>query len=139
MLPLKFTIGIEPVTKKNHQQIARNKKTGAMFVVPSQAYKNYEYAAGYFLGGKGETIDEPVNVKAVYYMGSRKKVDISNLNSCLHDVLTKYGIIADDNMRIIVSTDGSRIRYDKNNPRTEVEITPASEEDIEAVREFDRK
>ena len=28
----------------------------------------------------------------------------------------------DDNNRIVVSTDGSRVLYDKHNPRTEVEI-----------------
>ena len=37
-------------------------------------------------------------------------------------MLVKYGVIEDDNSRIIVSMDGSRVRYDKENPRTEVTI-----------------
>ena len=68
-------------------------------------------------------IDYPVNVKAIYYMPTRRVVDITNLHSALHDVLVKAGVLQDDNSRIVVSTDGSRVRYDKDNPRTEVEIT----------------
>jgi hypothetical protein len=34
-----------------------------------------------------------------------------------------YGIIEDDNSQIVAGHDGSRVRYDKNNPRTEIEIT----------------
>lgn len=56
-------------------------------------------------------------------MDTKKKVDITNLNSALHDVLTKYRVIADDDSKIAGATDGSRVRYDKNNPRTEVYIS----------------
>jgi hypothetical protein len=35
----------------------------------------------------------------------------------------KYGVIEDDNSNVVVSVDGSRVLYDKENPRTEVEIT----------------
>ena len=34
------------------------------------------------------------------------------------------GLLADDNRDIIAGTDGSRVYYDKENPRTEVEIAP---------------
>lgn len=125
-----FTIPVEPKTKKNHQTISVNPKTGKYFVTPSSQYKKYKLDVGYFLRGKGNKIDYPVNIQAIYYVGTRRKVDIANLNSCLHDVLVDYEVLEDDNARIIVSTDGSRVRYDKDNPRTEVTITPASEEDI---------
>ena len=39
------------------------------------------------------------------------------------DVLVKAGTLKDDSCSIVVSTDGSRVFYDKENPRTEVEIT----------------
>ena len=139
MEKLEFTIELNPITKKNHQQIAKNKKTGAVFVVPSQEYKNYEYAAGFYLKGKGLNISEPVNVKAIYYMESRRRVDIANLHSCLHDILVKYEVLADDNAKIIVSTDESRVRYDRDHPRTEVVITPASEEDAAEAAKFGTK
>ena len=118
---MKFTIPIAPVTKKNHQRIVRNKKTGARFVVPSEQYTEYESAAGWFVPKK--YITGRVNVKALFYMPTHRKVDLTNLNEALHDVLVKYNCLMDDNSEIIVSTDGSRVLYDKDNPRTEVEIT----------------
>lgn len=77
-----------------------------------------------------EPIDYPVNVKAVFYMQTKRKVDLTNLHEALHDILVKYGVLEDDNFKIIQSTDGSRVSYDKWNPRTEVEITRAGD-DIE--------
>ena len=68
-------------------------------------------------------IDQPVNVAAKFYMPTRRRVDLTNLNEALHDILVNYGILTDDNAKIIVSTDGSRVYWDKDNPRTEVIIT----------------
>ena len=56
-------------------------------------------------------------------MPSRRRVDLSNLVESIHDIMTKYGCIVDDNCNIIYSIDGSCVKYDKENPRTEVEIT----------------
>ena len=75
-----------------------------------------------------ETINEPVNVKAVYYMPTRRKVDLCNLHEALCDVLVHYGIVADDNSNIIATMDGSCVKYDKNHPRTEVTIERIGEE-----------
>ena len=69
-------------------------------------------------------IYDPVNVKCVYYMPTRRRVDLVNLQEATLDVLVKYRIIDDDNSTIVVSMDGSRVFYDKNNPRTEITITP---------------
>ena len=79
--------------------------------------------------GIRKPIKTPVNVKAIYYMGKRRVVDISNLHACLHDVLVNAAILEDDSCRIIVGTDGSRVRYDKDNPRTEVEIEEITDEE----------
>lgn len=96
-------------------------------VIPSKQYKEYEKNCKIFMP-HGEPIDRPINVKAVYYMPTRRRVDLVNLHSALHDILVKHQVIADDNCKIIVSTDGSRVEYSKENPRTEVEITEASHE-----------
>ena len=69
------------------------------------------------------TIDRKVNVKAVYYMPNNRKVDLTNLHEALHDILVHYKVLADDNYKIIVSTDGSYVDVDKWHPRTEVTIT----------------
>lgn len=42
----------------------------------------------------------------------------------MDDALVAAGVLADDNSQIIVSHDGSRVLYDKDNPRTEVTISP---------------
>ena len=122
---LKFTIPLPPVTKKNHQQIIVNKKTGRPMVIPSKQYREYEKECGWFVQGKGMNINEPVNVKCVYYMPTRRRVDLTNLMEATHDVLVKYEVLEDDNSKVIRSVDGSRVLYDKENPRTEITIDKA--------------
>lgn len=126
---VEFTIKLKPITKKNSQQIVTG-KNGRPFIIPSAAYKKYEKACKPFMPKVAEPIDYPVNVKAVFYMQTKRKVDLTNLHEALHDILVKYGVLEDDNFKIIQSTDGSRVSYDKWNPRTEVEITRAGD-DIE--------
>ena len=46
----------------------------------------------------------------------------SNLEEALLDVLVRYCVIDDDNAEIVAAMDGSRVLYDKANPRTEVII-----------------
>lgn len=117
----KFTINIAPITKKNHQMIVINPKTGKRMVIPSKEYRQYEKDARWFMP-RVPTIDEPVNIKAVFYMPTKRKCDLVNLQEALLDVLVKYGVIADDNYTIVHSMDGSYVDYDKERPRTEVYI-----------------
>lgn len=126
MEEIKFTINLEPRTKKNSSQIIINPRTNRPMIIPSKKYKEYEKEAGWFLKPTG--IDYPVNVKCLFYMKTRRKVDLSNLISAISDVLVKYGVITDDNSSIIAGYDGSRVLYDKANARTEVTITPMKEE-----------
>ena len=115
---MKIIIPIAPITKKNHQQII--KAGGRMMVIPSKQYRKYEADCMPFLKRVG--IDYAVNVKALYYMPTKRRVDLVNLHEALCDVLVKYGVIEDDNSKIIASMDGSRVLYDKQNPRTEIYI-----------------
>ena len=124
---LKFTIPLPPVTKKNHQQIIVNKKTGRPMVIPSKQYREYEKECGWFVQGKGMKINEPVNVKCVYYMPTKRRVDLTNLLNATMDILCFYDVILDDNRDVVYSVDGSRVLYSKENPRTEVTITPIKE------------
>lgn len=125
-----FTIPGIPITKKNHQKIAINKKTGNPLIVQSGAYLAYEKAAGYFLPPRGweKAINYPVNVCCVYYMPNKRRVDLTNLLAATNDILVKYGILKDDNCNIVVSHDGSRVLYDKENPRVEIEIREINED-----------
>lgn len=120
---LNLIINLEPITKKNSQRILLNPRTRKPFIMPSKKYKEYEAAAGRQINYKGEPINEPVNVKCLFYMPTRRRVDLVNLLESINDILVKYKVLDDDNNKIIVSHDGSRVLYDKQNPRTEVYIT----------------
>lgn len=132
---IKFTIPLAPITKKNSQQIrykyVRDKYTGkpkrAPYIAPSEAYKNYEAAALWFVP-KGKQINVPVNVKCLFYMPDRRKCDLTNLLEAVDDILVTAGLLADDNYTIVESHDGSRVLYDKQKPRTEIYITLSERE-----------
>lgn len=92
-------------------------------VIPSKRYKDFEKACKPYIPGT-EPIDYPVNVCCIYYMPTRRRCDLVNLQEATLDVLVKYKVLADDNSNIVVSMDGSRVYYDKDEPRTEITITP---------------
>jgi Holliday junction resolvase RusA-like endonuclease len=116
-----FAVKLPPISKKNSQQILNNPRTGKPFIMPSKKYKEYEKAALWFIP-KGETINRPVNVKCLFYMPTRRKCDLVNMQEAILDVMVKAGLLADDNFSIVQSMDGSRVLYDKEHPRTEVYI-----------------
>lgn len=119
-----YTIPGAPITKKNSQRIFRNPKTGKPFITRSAAYEDFEAAASYYLQPKPPNpIDSPVTVRCLYYMPTRRRVDLTNLLEATHDILVHCGVLADDNCRIVASVDGSRVLYDKDKPRTEIFIT----------------
>lgn len=124
-----YTIPLPPVSKKNSQRILINRRTGRPFIKPSAAYEKYEAAAMWYLNPKPRTpIDRPCRVMTVFYMPTRRACDLSNLMESAHDVLVKAKILADDNYKIIENVDGSRVRYDKSNPRTEIFIEELEDE-----------
>ena len=121
---IKFTINIATKTKKNSQQIIKIK--GHYAIMPSKLYKQFEKDCFHYMPNI-ETIDYPVNVKCTYYMPTRRKVDLNNLLEATTDVLVHYNVLKDDNSKIVVGHDGSRVYYDKYNPRTEIEISRIEE------------
>lgn len=111
-------IPLNPITKKNHQQIVTNGKRP--FIIQSKAYREYEKNAMYFIRPLG--IDYPVNVKCLFYMKTHRRVDLVNLLEAIDDILVKAGALKDDNCEIVAGHDGSRVYYDKERPRTEIYI-----------------
>jgi len=122
MILYQAMIPLNPKTKKNHQKIIRNPKTKAPMIVQSEAYKQYERNAGWFLKKLSKPIDQPVQVKCLFYRDSARRCDLTNLLEAIDDILVHYGILADDNFSIIYSHDGSRVFVDKEKPRTEIVI-----------------
>ena len=124
MNELRFNIDLPPRSKKNSMQILVNPKTHRPFISPSSAYKAYRKGALMLIPKDvRQGIDYPVNVQCVYYMETRRRVDMCNLIEATLDVLVDAGVLADDNSNIVAGHDGSRVLYDKEHPRTEVTIT----------------
>lgn len=115
-----FTIKLDPRTKKNCMRILTNRRTGKPFVAPSEQYLTYARDCGWFLPKLN--IDYPVNIRCHFYLKTKRKCDLTNLLEAIDDIMTEYGVIQDDNYSIIAGHDGSRVYFDKENPRTEVWI-----------------
>lgn len=132
-----YTIPYDPRTKKNHQMIAgtgsrcpycgKHKK---QFIRQGSANREYTIKAYPHLRPKlSAPIETPVHIKYLFYMGTRRKVDKLNLQAAADDLLVLADIIKDDNSTIVKSHDGTRVLYDKENPRTEIYIYDYEEED----------
>ncbi len=119
---IEFTIPLPPISKKNSQQIFVNPKTHKPFIMPSKKYKEYEAAALWYIPKQRAPINYPVNVKCLFYMPTKRKCDLVNMQEAILDIMTKAGLLADDNYTIVQSMDGSRVLYDKDAARTEVYI-----------------
>lgn len=125
---IKIVIPVAPRTKKNSQRIVLVK--GRPIIMPSKLYKDYEKECGKYLIKPLAPINKPVNVKVLYYMPTRRRVDLVNLLEATDDILVRYGILEDDNSSIIVSQNGSKVFYDKENPRCEIFIDRIDNDDI---------
>lgn len=124
---IRFTIMGNPATKKNSGRIVM--AGGRPRLLPSKKYVEYEKASAPYL--PKIKVDYPVNIKCTYYMQTRRKVDLTNLLNASLDIMAKYNVIVDDNRNIVYSMDGSRVLYDREHPRTEVEITRIPESEFE--------
>lgn len=121
---IKFTLPIKPVTKKNSGQIVMRGSYPKL--LPSKQYRQFEKdSLPYFVREKiqhGE-VTYPVNVQCLFYMETHRRVDLCNLLNAVDDAMVASGLVVDDNRDIIAGHDGSRVYYDKENPRIEIEIT----------------
>lgn len=126
---IKLEIPGNPITKKNSQRIIRT-HSGRPFLLPSKQFKEYEETAKLFIKASDEPIKDPVNVKCLYFMKTRRKVDLTNLLEATDDILVNCGVLEDDNSQIVASHDGSRVFYDKDNPRVEITIEEVYEGDF---------
>lgn len=123
---MRFEIPLQPITKKNSQRIVL--VYGRPIIMPSKKFVDYQKDCKKHIQQIDKPIDYPITIKCTYYMKSRRKVDLTNLLEATDDILVHYNIIKDDNRNIIASHDGSRVYYDKENPRTIIEITKYEED-----------
>lgn len=118
---MKLTLYGDPRTKKNSARILRT-RSGTPFVAPSKAYVDYETDCLWQIRAPPAPISARVNVRCVYYMATRRSVDLANLIEATTDILVKAGVLEDDNSKIVAAHDGSRVELDRKNPRVEIEI-----------------
>ena len=95
-------------------------------LLPSKSYKDFEkkvvdWVEGNF--GNLEPIDSPINMSCKFYKDKDYKADLPGYLQAICDALVKAQLIADDNHRIVRSTDGSEVLLDRDNPRIEIEIS----------------
>ena len=121
LLRMQFTVPGNPRTKKNSQIVVNH------IPIPSKAYRDYARDTAVWWKHQAAVlqrpIDYPINVQCVYYMQTRRRVDMVNLLEASLDIMVEYGILQDDNCSIVAGHDGSRVLYDKDNPRVEITIT----------------
>ena len=109
-------------------QFYRTKSGGAYDFRPKRNKRDvWTVSTKPFIPKRGVPIDFPVNVTCIFYMPTRRACDLTNLLEAIDDVMVKAGLLKDDNYNIIASHDGSRVLYDKANPRTEVIISKFKE------------
>ena len=92
--------------------------------IPSKLYREFENECLKVISNSyKKKINYPVNVKAIFYTQTKRRIDLTNLLEALDDMLVKAEVLEDDCRDVIASHDGSLVFHDKDNPRIEVEIT----------------
>lgn len=121
-----YSFPVAPRTKKNHGQLV-TLKNGRQIMLPSKSYVAFEKAILKYIKEHTEidfsTINEPINLCCHFYKDKDYKADLAGYIQAIQDALVKAKVLADDNHKIVVSTDGSYVSLDRQNPRVEVNIT----------------
>ena len=125
---LTYTLLGTPRTKKNSQRVFRL-PSGGTRIAPSAAYVQYEWDCLRQLPPPSRPLAGPVNVKCLYYMPTRRRVDLTNLLEATDDILVRAGVLSDDCAAVVAGHDGSRVLLDRKRPRVEITITEMEEVD----------
>ena len=136
-MELHYTIPLDPRTKKNHMRIMGTGrrcpvcgKAVRQFVSQGKAHDTYVAQALKLLFPRPQDpIQGPVRVTYHFHMQTRRRVDVTNLIATVDDLLVSAQILDDDNSRILIHHDGTRVFHDKHNPRTEIWIRDYNEQE----------
>lgn len=144
-LLVKYVIPLDPRTKKNSHRISGCGKRCPVcgkyerqFVRNATKTTDYAFKAVKFLQPRPQNpIEGPVQLVYKLYTQTRHRKDDLNLYEALDDILVANKILKDDDTKTIRSRDGSRVLYDKENPRSEIYIYSYSEEEDNGKRNED--
>ena len=137
-----YVIPLDPRTKKNSHRISGCGKRCPVcgkyerqFIRNATKTTDYAFKAVKFLRPKpARPIEGPVWLVYKLYTQTWHRKDDLNLYEALDDILVTNGILKDDDRKTIRSRDGSRVLYDKDNPRAEIYIYSYSEEEDDENR-----
>ena len=133
---LKLTIYGQPYIKKNSQRTIFHRTLKRMIVVYSAkftAWKNDSLLQlgvcknGYIQKKIDKPIDYPVILKIHFYNKTKHRRDLSAMYEGIQDLLVDAGTLEDDNCKIVIGHDGTRMFYDKEHPRIELWILKTKE------------
>lgn len=141
----KYVIPLDPRTKKNSHRISGCGKRCPVcgkyerqFVRNATKTTDYAFKAVKYLQPKPtKPIEGPVWLVYKLYTQTWHRKDDLNLYEALDDILVTNKILKDDDRKTIRSRDGSRVYYDKENPRSEIYIYSYSEEEDNGKRNED--
>lgn len=119
---LRMTIPGAPRTKKN-SAVVGEKQDGSPVVLPSAAYRQYARDCLKMMPRAYKPkFTQPMNMCCLYYMPTKRRVDLVNLLEATCDIFVAAGILFDDHCGIVAAHDGSRVLYDKDKPRVEITL-----------------
>lgn len=131
VLPVTLYVEGAPRTKKNSlRRRWSTDETGKRHLksIPSEAFDAYEKIALPQLEAQWRgraPVEQPVNLRCAFYIDADRVVDTVGLYQAIADILVDAKVLADDERRIVVSWDGSRVWVDRERPRVEVVIEGA--------------
>lgn len=121
---LRLTIPGNPIPKKNNMRILHTPQ-GRAFIAPSKRFDDFQKQCAQHIPDSARVgISQACNIECRYFRADHRRVDLTNLLQSTDDILVHYGVLADDNSKIVAGHDGNRVFYDKENPRTELIIIP---------------
>lgn len=122
---VKLVLPGRPVTKKTHNEVWRNKRTGRLKLAPSGQFRRYQEQCLWHIKQNytGPWRLQKVNLCANYYLPNQRSwPDLVGLLQATCDILEAADVITDD--QEVISFDGSGIMgVDKTNPRAEIRLT----------------
>lgn len=137
-----YVIPLDPRSKKNAHRISGCGKRCPVcgkyerqFIRNGSTTTEYSFkAVKYLMPRPEQPINRPVHLVYKLYTQTWHRKDDLNLYEALDDILVTARVLADDDRKTIRSRDGSRVLYDKDNPRAEIYIYSYSEEDDDEIR-----
>lgn len=122
----RIVLPFETPSKKNSRV---NTRSGRSF--PGARYRRWHSDAAAFVAAqaRGKRVDGPCEISLVFVHGDLRRRDGDNGVSSVFDLLVDCGVLADDDWKRVRAFSVAN-RYERGNPRCEIEIREIEENGI---------